>query len=193
VPRASAAPSAAVEQRRARQPITSTIPGGIGDAFSSLFQGRNPRWTLGLNVTWPIGLTQQETQLARANVQVNQIQAQLKKAELQVATDINTAAINLRNSAQSVAVSQKSRELAERRMEAEQSKFDVGMSTNFQVVQAQRDLQDARNAELRAILNYRSRRSNSSVRSEGGWQRDHYPDQLGPGLTIAGAIGPHCT
>ena len=47
------------------------------------------------------------------------------------------------------------RELAEKRLEAEQSKFEVGMSTNFFVVQAQRDLRDAQNAELRALADYR--------------------------------------
>ena len=46
------------------------------------------------------------------------------------------------------------RELSQRRLEAEQSKFDVGLSTNYFVVQAQRDLQDAENALLRAILDY---------------------------------------
>jgi outer membrane protein TolC len=45
--------------------------------------------------------------------------------------------------------------LTQQQLEAEQSKFEVGMSTNYQVVQYQRDLSDARNAELRAILNYR--------------------------------------
>jgi ATP-dependent RNA helicase DeaD len=45
--------------------------------------------------------------------------------------------------------------LMERRLEAEQSRFDVGLSTNFFVVQAQRDLRDAQNAELRALLDYR--------------------------------------
>ena len=42
-----------------------------------------------------------------------------------------------------------------RRLDAEQSRFDVGLSTNFFVVQAQRDLRDAQNAELRALLDYR--------------------------------------
>ena len=46
------------------------------------------------------------------------------------------------------------RELAERRLEAEQKKFSVGMSTSFFVFQAQRDLSQARNAEMRAILDY---------------------------------------
>jgi outer membrane protein TolC len=47
------------------------------------------------------------------------------------------------------------RELAQKRLEAEQSKFDVGMTTNFFVVQAQRDLRDAQNTELRALADYR--------------------------------------
>jgi len=47
------------------------------------------------------------------------------------------------------------RDLAEKRLEAEQSRFDVGLSTNFFVVQAQRDLRDAQNSELRALLDYR--------------------------------------
>ena len=50
---------------------------------------------------------------------------------------------------------QAARELAQKKLEAEQSKFEVGMSTNYFVVQAQRDLADAQNSELRAILNYR--------------------------------------
>lgn len=43
----------------------------------------------------------------------------------------------------------------QQRAEAEEAKFGVGMSTNYFVVLAQRDLSDARNSELRAILNYR--------------------------------------
>ena len=45
-------------------------------------------------------------------------------------------------------------ELAERRLEAEQKKFDVGMSTSFLVFQAQRDLAQSRNSELQAVLDY---------------------------------------
>jgi len=44
---------------------------------------------------------------------------------------------------------------AETRLQAEQSRFEVGLSTNFFVVQAQRDLATAQNSELRALLDYR--------------------------------------
>ena len=46
------------------------------------------------------------------------------------------------------------RELAEQRLDAEQKRFEVGMSTSFLVIQAQRDLAVARDNELRAYLDY---------------------------------------
>ena len=44
------------------------------------------------------------------------------------------------------------RELSEEQLAAEQSRFDAGLTTNFFVVQAQRDLATAQDTELRAIL-----------------------------------------
>ena len=46
------------------------------------------------------------------------------------------------------------REFARSRLDAEQRKFAAGTSTNFLVFQAQRDLAQAANNELRAILDY---------------------------------------
>ena len=54
-----------------------------------------------------------------------------------------------------VQAAQAARELAQKQLEAEQSKFEVGMSTNYNVIQSQRDLATAQNNELQAILNYR--------------------------------------
>ena len=79
----------------------------------------------------------------------------MKQIELQVATDVTNAAIQAQNTAEAVQAAQAAREFAQKKLEAEQSKFEVGMSTNYFVVQAQRDLADAQNSELRAILNYR--------------------------------------
>jgi outer membrane protein len=135
--------------------VTTINPGGIGDAFSTLLRNQYPRWTVQLNVSYPLGLSSQEASVARARVQMNQVQAQVKQIELQVATDVTNAAVNASNTAEAVQAAQAARELAEKKLEAEQSKFEVGMSTNYFVVQAQRDLSDARNSELRAILNYR--------------------------------------
>ena len=75
--------------------------------------------------------------------------------ELQIATEVTNAALQVESNRERQQAAAAARELAERRLDAEQSRFDVGLSTNFFVVQAQRDLRDAQNAELRALLDYR--------------------------------------
>ena len=135
--------------------VTGEIPGGYGDALSSLFGRNYPTWTMQLNVTYPIGTSAADATVARARVQVNQVEAQLKQIELQIATDVTNAATNVQNGVERVQATQAAREFAERTLEAEQSKFEVGMSTNYFVVQAQRDLATAQNNELQAVLAYR--------------------------------------
>jgi outer membrane protein TolC len=56
--------------------------------------------------------------------------------------------------ARRITTSRAGRALAEQRLDAEQKRFEVGMSTTFLVVQAQRDLAQARNNELQALLEY---------------------------------------
>ncbi len=135
--------------------VVSTIPGGIGDAFSSLFHNNYPQWTAQVNFSYPLGTSSQEASVARARVQVSQVQAQVKQVELQIATDVTNAAVSARSNVERVQAAQAARELAEKQLEAEQSKFEVGMSTNYNVIQSQRDLATAQNNELQAVLNYR--------------------------------------
>ena len=135
--------------------ITQVVPGGIFDSFRTLFNGNYPRWTVGLNISYPLGTSTQHAAVARARVQLNQVEAQIKLIELQVATEVTNAAIQLRNAGEAVEAAQVAQDLSQRRLEAEQSKFEVGMSTNYFVVQAQRDMNESRNSELRAVLNYR--------------------------------------
>ena len=58
---------------------------------------------------------------------------------------MTNAALTVQSSLESVQASDVARELAQKKLEAAQSKFEVGMSTNYEVVQAQRDF--ARRAE----------------------------------------------
>ena len=55
---------------------------------------------------------------------------------------------------QRIDTSRVARELAERRLEAEEKKFAAGIQTSFFVFQAQRDLAQARTNEVKAILDY---------------------------------------
>jgi outer membrane protein TolC len=135
--------------------VTGTVPGGYFDALRLLTNRDFPTWNLQLNLTYNIGSSQADATLARSRLQKNQALARLRALELQVATEVTNAALTVQSNLKRVEAAVAARELAEKRLEAEQSKFEVGMTTNFFVVQAQRDLRDAQNSELRALADYR--------------------------------------
>ncbi len=132
--------------------VLTEIPGGINDAFDQLVDLDYPVWTVQLNVSYPIGPSAADAAYARAQLQTQQVQAQLRQLELQVATEITNAVLQIRAIARRIEAATAARELAEEQLAAEQSRFDAGLSTNFFVVQAQRDLSTAQDTELRAIL-----------------------------------------
>jgi outer membrane protein len=134
---------------------TTTIPSGYFDALRNIAGLDAPVWTLGVNFAFPLGASAQEATVARSKLSLQQTEVNVKALELQIATDVMNAGLTVQSSLESVQATVAARELALKRLEAAQSKADVGMATNYEVVQAQRDFADARNAELRALLNYR--------------------------------------
>jgi outer membrane protein len=134
--------------------ITGRIPGGFGDALDAIANRSFPTWSVSLNLTYPLFGSSADADFARAKVERQQTLAEIKALELQVATEVTGAGLQVQSMLRQVEAATAARSLAERRLEAEQSKFEVGLSTNFFVVQAQRDLQDAQNRELRALLDY---------------------------------------
>jgi outer membrane protein len=135
--------------------IINTIPGGFGDALSTMFGPNYPTWSFAVNVSYPIGESAQDATLARARLQSAQVEAQVHQIELQIATDVTNAATQVQSNAERVQAAQAAREFAQKSLDAEQSKFEVGMSTNYFVIQAQTNLATAQNNELSAILAYR--------------------------------------
>ena len=134
---------------------TSLPPSSWWDALGGIGKIDAPTWTVQLQFSYPIGQSAAEANKARQEIVIRQNQASIKATELQIATEVTAAAIAIRNSLEAIQAATAARELSVKRAEAAQSKLDVGMATNFEVVQAQRDLADARNRELREHLNYR--------------------------------------
>jgi outer membrane protein len=138
-----------------RDTVIGQVPGNWLDAARMMGKFQYPNWTLQLNFSYPIGNSAADVAHVRAKVQYKQAQAQLHATELQVATEVTNAALNVESTLRRYEAGIAARQLSEKRLEAETSKFEVGMSYNYLVVQAQRDLNDARNSELRAALDYR--------------------------------------
>jgi outer membrane protein TolC len=134
--------------------IIGTTNTGYGSVLEQAFSADFPTWTLGFTVNYPIGKSADEANLARARLEREQANARLQNIELVAVREVRDAALRVEQNRQRIETAQLGRELAEQRLDAEQKRFEVGMSTSFLVIQAQRDLAVARNNELQANLAY---------------------------------------
>jgi outer membrane protein len=135
-------------------PVVGTIPGAYGGALSTLVGHDYPTWGVALNVTYPLGYSVAKAAAARAQLQTTQVAVQTHQLEVQIVSEVTDAAIAARNAFDEIDAATQARELSEQKLDAEQKKFGVGLSTNYLVVQAQKDLADARNAVLHAQITY---------------------------------------
>ena len=134
--------------------IESQADRNFREALGDVFGFAYPAWSVGVNFSYPLGKGQADANHARATLQRRQLDAQLKQMELGITQQVRQAARNVQTNYQRVQTTRVARELAEERYAAEQKRFDVGLSTQFQLTQVQRDVVAQRNAELNAIIDY---------------------------------------
>ncbi|HVR71873.1 MAG TPA: TolC family protein [Vicinamibacteria bacterium] len=158
--------------------IIRTVPGGYGDALGNVFGRDFPTWTLGFNISYPIFNRSADAAEARAELSREQTRATLRRLEMLVTAEVRSAVRAVETNLKRVESTRAARVLQERRLDAEEKRFAAGMSTNFFVTQAQRDLALAQVAELRAIADYR----NSLVNFE-------RVQEAGGGVSFAGSSG----
>jgi outer membrane protein len=142
---------------------TGTFPGTIvgsgavtdfGSVLTQLIGRDYPTWGVGVSVSYPIGKSAEEANFARARLETTQAQERLKSAEARAIQQVRDAGWKIDMNARRIQTARTARELAEQRLDAEQKRLDVGLSTNFLVIQAQRDLAQAKTNELSALLAY---------------------------------------
>jgi outer membrane protein len=134
--------------------LATPIQGGYGDALSEVVGRDFPTWNIGVNFSYPIFNRVGKNSVARGQLALDQYRAQLRRVELQIANEVRTASRAVETNFKRVATTQSARTLQQRRLDAEEKKFAAGMSTNFLVTQAQRDLALAEVSEIRAIADY---------------------------------------
>jgi outer membrane protein TolC len=134
--------------------ILDTVKRSYGSLLGDLFSNSFPTWAFSVNLSYPIGKSSAEVALARTRLDERQQDLSLRSQELSIVSQVRDAARSLVANSKRVDATRAARVLAERRLDAEEKKFAAGMSTSFQVFQAQRDLAAAKNNELRAVLDY---------------------------------------
>ena len=114
----------------------------------------NYNYRLALNVSIPLGNKAAKADFAIAQLNRTRSEILLADQELAIRTEVRSSVRGVMSGIKRVDAAGVSVALQKKKLEAEQKKFDNGMSTSFEVLSFQNDLADAELSEIRAVLNY---------------------------------------
>ncbi len=135
-------------------PVVSRNDKGFGSVLGDTFGAAYPQWSVGLNVSYPIGRSAADANYAQQVVTRRQDQLALRALQLQIVQQVRNAARQVENTYQRVLTTQAALSASERQLEAEQRRFAAGLSTTLELQVRQGQLATARTAELNAMIVY---------------------------------------
>jgi outer membrane protein TolC len=138
--------------------LTNSIVGTSAHGFTSVLQdvvdNSFRQWSVALNFSYPLGTSTADALAAQTRIQRKQIDTSMEGLKLEIATAVRDAARKVNMNLKRVESTKKAAELAQERLDAENKRFTVGLSTTFELLSAQRDLTSANQRRLQAVLDY---------------------------------------
>ena len=124
--------------------------GGYGGALGQVFRRNYPTYSVGVQVTLPLRNRVAQADAVRDELQLRQTQIRRQQLEDQARLEVADAQVSMQQARAAYEAAVQSRILQEQSVAVEQQKFDVGVSTNFLVIQYQSYLAQARSTEVAA-------------------------------------------
>jgi outer membrane protein len=128
--------------------------GNTGTVLSQIFDRKFPNYSAGLSFNIPFRNRVAQADYVTDELQLRQRELQTQRAINQVRVDVKTAVIGLQQARARYETAVETRKLAEQSLDAEQKRFQYGVSTVALVIQAQKDLAADQDAEVQAMANY---------------------------------------
>ena len=135
-------------------PVSTFFLGGLGTGLGHIFRRNFPDYSIGVQVTVPLKNRRAQADMTATLLERRQAEIRLRQQENSIRAEVSNAIIGVRQARAQHDAAQKARVLQEQTLHAEQRKFDLGVSTIFLVVQAQRDLALSRSTEITMRNNY---------------------------------------
>ncbi|MFH2107692.1 MAG: TolC family protein [Chrysiogenia bacterium] len=134
--------------------VISDIGGNLNDSLRDVLKNLYGNYSFGLQLSVPLFNTSARADLVQARLNLEQSMLLLKKTESTIYSEVKQIIMDLETTAKIVEANRISRELADQKLVAEQKKLAVGLSTNYLVLQYQRDFSNAQIAELKSLIDY---------------------------------------
>jgi outer membrane protein TolC len=141
-----------------RDPVTNQPigidRGGYSDALSQVTGIDYPSWTVGFNIGVPVTNIGARSEKKRAELDLQKSGVDEDVLRQSIVVDVRQAVRSVETLAREIVATRAARDAAEQNVEAERKRFENGMTTNFDVLQIQQQLSDARSNELGALVAY---------------------------------------
>ena len=133
----------------------SKFGGDYGTALSDSLTGKFYNWEVGINLSYPLGNRSAKAQLAASRLEKAQLILSIKDLEKSIIVEVREAIRQLKTDLKRINATRIARKLAEEKLKAEEKKFEVGLSTSFNVLEFQEDLAEEQSNEIKALIDYK--------------------------------------
>lgn len=133
-------------------PVVDRSAKTFGSVLSDTFGAAYPAWTVGVNVSYAIGHSAADANLAQQQIARRQNELTLREMEIAIVQQVRDAARQVENSYQRVLVTRTALRASEQQLDAEQRRFAAGLSTTLELQVRQGQLAQARISELNAVI-----------------------------------------
>lgn len=130
--------------------LESTYPNALG----KLFNFKTYFWNVGLAFEFPVTGNIFETQYKESQLNYQKQELTINNAMKNLYLESREAVRSLEINEKRVEANRLSKKLAEEQVKAETEKFNLGLSTNYQVLQFQRDFENSSLNEINALIDY---------------------------------------
>ena len=134
--------------------------GGLVNAGGQLLRRNFPDYQVRMQVNIPLKNRQARADYTAALLEKRQQEIRFVQAANAIRTEVQSAVIRIQQARARYAAALKAQDLQQQTLDAEQKKYNLGASTIFQVVQAQRDLANARTSVIATQNEYANARIN---------------------------------
>ncbi len=135
--------------------IIRTVPGGFGDALDQLFGFGLPTYRFGLTLTLPLRDRSAQADLADALVRKKTDALRARSIEQQIRLEVLNAINQVESAKAGVQQARVALEFAQKDVEAEQKRYDLGVSILYFVLEAQTRLTNAQATLVTQTIAYR--------------------------------------
>ena len=128
---------------------------GYSDTFEQLLDAESDGWFLQAVFAYPLQNRAARARSIQAELDVKQGEVEMLDLEQNVLLSVRALARAVKTAEQQIEAAKVSTKLERKNLEAEQKRYENGLSTSFEVLQIQEDLTEALSREVQAITNYR--------------------------------------